>query len=213
MATLSELMEGVRNNGFDSMQDSKIELAVTRADRRIRSLRRWRFLRYTTTLSTVAASQQVSTASITDLRAIESVRLVDPTYGDNLTPISFQDYKNLSLSGSDATGLPRFWTEGNGQILVWPTPQAVYSLSVDYIGTGTDMVSPTDVSDIPDPYSEVIEWSATAALAARERDTALQQIAKVEYAERLVELRNQHELGQRQSSLTVQESGFFNEWI
>lgn len=214
--TLDQLTADVRNMGFDKFSDSVVQRAIINIDRRVRGMRRWKFLLKTNeALTTTSGTNSVSLAAITDLRDIESVRLVNnvqTSYVWDLQPLTFQAFKTVSF-GFNNSGQPEYWTERNGTLLFWPTPNRAYTISVDYIGTGTTLSAGSDVSSIPDTYAGLLAWGAAMELFIRERNSTEYQNAKIEFNERLSEMVRQQNLDQRQDSNTVGQTGIYEDWV
>jgi hypothetical protein len=100
-----------------------------------------------------------STASNVD-RIIQVFQDVLPYQLLETTPEYFQSYNPGFLS----TGTPRLYCaagiDSNGfpQFRLWPNPDAVINLQIDFYTTATDMVADTDVSIIP------AKWHTTTLL-------------------------------------------------
>ena len=68
---------------------------------------------------------------------------------------------------------------------VWPYPDEVYTIGIDYLIEPPDLANPTDTPILPVPYHDVLVFGALKQIAMRERD--LWSIGNYgnEYAQRL----------------------------
>lgn len=78
------------------------------------------------------------------------------------------------LALDTGTGWPIYWSWRNGQVIVFPRPDAAYTVSLDYIRTlaTTEFDDDTDVLPFPEQYHPIVADLARAILAGRQRDWA-----------------------------------------
>lgn len=209
---MSDATAGIQAKGYGSDSESAQFVAVQAELRRIYGLRRWKWLDATGTLTTTVDNDLVATTSLTDLRAIDAVRV---SYGtteyDDLEWMPTQQLRDLSHAERESA-TPRYWTQLGSAIRLHPRPERVYTLTVDY---GKLPALPTVAGStmvLPDQYLDVVVWAGVRDLAFRQRDWTGQAAAKTLHDEVLTEMIREDSLEQRQSPTTVQHSSFWDNY-
>src|SRR6202000_675869 len=108
-------------------------------------------------------------------------------------------------------GAPRYWTENNGTITIWPATDGGYMLGIDYFKDPPDRAALTDVPLLPAVYHDVLVWGVIQELAFRERDIWGQELSQGYFQTRYKQMQEENMLRQRQSSSRVKKSGFYND--
>tara|TARA_R110000744_G_scaffold104966_3_gene200841 strand:+ start:2951 stop:3607 length:657 start_codon:yes stop_codon:yes gene_type:complete len=198
MSTFLELCQDLRQEaGFTGSgptsvinqagQYAKIVTWVNRAYLEILTQREdWDFMWGTTTFNTVASQNYyVSTDDVATWgnAAIYDVSL---TKTDE-TPIDFIQYVDFFeeyLIGVPLTGRPKYFTiRPDGAVLLYPTPDKVYTFTANYYKQAKKMVANTEVPSLPSQYHPLILYKALAHCTANTEDFNTYQ-----YAERQVDL-------------------------
>ena len=100
-------------------------------DRMIALERRWPFFQKSYSLSTVANQREYAISSIGTGDVLEITSVVDTTNGgQRLTLIAHEDAEAVWNGSSDLTGRPMHFSFWEGNIHIWPKPNAVYALAL-----------------------------------------------------------------------------------
>lgn len=210
MTQLAEYVTLVRDKGYDGTSgttDAMVGRAVNAARRRLIKDRRWRFLETAnTSLVTVALNPVVSLASITGLAHVDAVR---PVLAGVERETEFQPLQELRHRQTvlPATGIPHTWTRRNASLLLYPTPDVVYTLNIEYVARLDDLAGATE-DTIPEDLQDLVAWAAVPDLAFRQRDSAAMQMAEAQYQQLLRQAAAQENVQQRQASRQVR-SGYW----
>jgi len=95
-----------------------------------------------------------------DLMAIFSIK--DMTNGRRLKPTSVQDIEDMG----SVSGPPRWFSHYGEGILVFPGPDAVYSLSMRYRMRPTRLSANADLTVMPEEFDWAIVWGAASDMNA-----------------------------------------------
>lgn len=216
---LTALVAAVGNRGFafpNTATDptNPIFIELNNAMRYINSAQRWPWCAVRATLtSTVAGTQAYVLSGITDYFLMDAVRLTD-AQGNNLDlqHLDPEDYASRTweiVGAGTQTARPYWWTEYAGAISLFPIPDGVYTITIDYFRLPPDLSAGTDVPAIPAAYHNVIVDRAVWALNGRERDWIGRQDAAQAFQLSYSQMLNEYMLRQRQSSSSVRKSGFY----
>lgn len=131
--------------------------------RRLYGQRRWKFLQTSANVNTVAGdvTVPVPATSIT----LEAVNLDDGP----LTAVPVEQLRQHEVD-VPLRGAPYEWARWGSTIRLYPTPDAVYSLVVEYIARIAPPTADSDVLSWPDEHLDVLTWDLVFRLAARQRD-------------------------------------------
>lgn len=91
---------------------------------------------------------------------------------DNYGPLGFYSRKHLDewYPTSAATGTPRFYSVSGDQLLLFPTPEAVFSVTEVFQQYEPALTAGTDVPLMPLPFHTVIVHAAAEELLLRMRE-------------------------------------------
>lgn len=185
----------------------QIEL-LNSAYRTICGLHRWDWLtKQNSSITTVIGTRTYDLAAITDLLSVDAVHLeagtnyIEPTYKP---PLELRD-----LAHSDrANGVPLHWTILAQDLQLWPSPDKVYTVTIDYIMDPPDLVA-AGAGPVFDPtHHDVLVWGAAKELAYRERDWSAVAYAKQFYDTQLAQMERSYGIKQRQNPSHVRQSDF-----
>lgn len=207
---LGQLQAAVQAYGYGTDTAAQQLVFINAAYREIHSKQRWPFLEaFDTSLSTTPGVNTVSIATLggaTPYRNIDAVRIfTDGTAnsGQDMDYIQPQEMRTHETEYSDWSGKPTNWSIIDQTIHVWPFPDGVYTLGIDYIIEPPDLAISTDIPILPLPYHDVIVFGALKQIAMRERDLWSIGNYGAEYQRRLQEFEEEYFLRQRQTSSTV----------
>lgn len=194
--------------GFGTDSASAQNAAINRVYRRVLGLRRWDFLEATTTDPIAAGESTVTLPS--DFKRIDRLDLVDAA-GDPLY-MAFKTYNEFQDQARSFTerGTPCWWTERAGVVSIWPTADAAYTATLDYIKHAPDLTDDSHIPLLPVEYHDILVYGAAAELAARERDWSMHGVMSNSHTTRLGEMVAEHGVRQRQNDRTVRRSGFWD---
>lgn len=143
-------------------------------------------------LRTQESSETISTVAGTTSYALpeDFARIIDlhnPTTQELLTPIDIRSFDALPAS----TGLPYSYVVIGNQILLYPTPNAIYSLSVRYWQMPQDMVNENDTPAVPAQYQELLIAFAMKKAFLREDDWQAAQVWEGQWEKGMLKLRGE----------------------
>lgn len=115
-----------------------------------------KFLKASATLTTVASQQEyvIATDVASNVEKILSIVSRDPEY--YLDELNKQDLLSMDPNITDEESDPYIYYVQDTQLGLYPTPNAVKTLYVDYIKFATDLTADDDVADIPLRWTQVI---------------------------------------------------------
>jgi hypothetical protein len=208
--TLADIQAGIQARGYATDTAATQTILINTTGRAITLLRRWRWREAAANLTTVLGNPSVSLAPLTNMQDIDAIRL-SVSAQDNSDLTYWESGKLRERLQIDQTNArPRHWTRYAGGVLVYPRPDAVYSLPADYLIGWTDLVAPTDVPVLPQEYRDLLVYGPLMDLAERERDIWQKYIWQDAYNSLLQTMQAADGREPRQTSLRVVESGFFH---
>lgn len=187
MATFSDLTQEVLDHQFSPTQyKTYIEGKLNQAQDYVAAQVDVRALLTTQAITTTANTQAYSLP--TNLQ-----RLYNVFYTDNVGqrfPLYQQDIQEFD-SLAPSTGQPnRYCIEGNS-IRLYPTPNAVYNLSVRYYRLPTELVNANDVPETPPEYWDLMVNFALWHCFERENDYNAAEYHKNRFMEDLAKARGE----------------------
>lgn len=207
---LSEIRTAIQTHGYGTDTATQQTSMVNAIYRRIAGEHRWPWLEaQSTALSTTIADPDYSLAAITDLQHIEAVRLTSGTNYVDLEYIQPQDLRALEHIDRDS-GAPQKWTYMNSVLRLWPAPDKVYVMTIDYIKRPTALAADGDTPIFDSTYHDLLVWGCVSKLAFRERDWSAKNFADAEYRACYDEMKRSYGLKQRQNAQHVQRSSFWD---
>lgn len=137
--------------------------------------------------ATVTDQEQYTLGDTLQLQFINSIRC----NGVKLEFMQFNDaeeYISKNDPGKVSRGIPQFWYEWGGVVMLYPLPDAVYNLTIFFFKTPSPRVNMTDLLNVPDQYfNRVIDfvmreaykmdeqWDAAAVMDASFENKLLSQ--------------------------------------
>jgi hypothetical protein len=208
--TLAQLQTSIQALGYEADSAAPQIEFINQFKRRVEGLRRWDFLeRENTTLVTAVGSTTVNLAGVTDLRDIDALRIADGTNYYLLKYLPQQAFSDRAHLDRD-NGVPQYWTWANNTLSVYPRPDLVYTVTMEYLKYSPDLAVGTDVPSWPLPYHDILVFGPASSMAIRQRDQSLYGICYGQYKERLDEMTKAHGIKQRQTRREVETSGLWN---
>jgi hypothetical protein len=130
---------------------------------------------------------------------IHASTLVYPA-GNRILLESTMDSLHVTDPGNLRTGYPVRWAQNKYQstavagvnvatVYIWPKPDLIYTIQVDGILTGIDLVNPTDVPVLPDDFHDILELYGIADELFKTQKTADARVFEAKAESRLKELR------------------------
>lgn len=169
----------------------------------------WPFREVTGTLSTVAGTQEYdlsSNFSDLDENNITSVSL----QGNSSRKLTYWPFQQLRANQPDfdliGSSVPERYYLKAGKIGLWPVPNAVYTVAIDYSLTPTELSGDSDTPVIPVSYREALGQYALSLEHDFNTDPDLAQKAMNRY-EQIVTLARQNLLAQPNDTNAVRILG------
>ncbi len=208
--SLQTLRTAIQQRGYSTDSADAQNEMINSYYRRVIGMRRWPFLEASGTFPTVVGTGTYNMpALLPDLLHIRAVRAEIGTKYPALTyrdQEDFRDYEHADRSN----GSPMYWTRIGNAIRLWPKPDRVYTITVDYVKDAPDLVGDSDVTQIPSAYQDVLVWGPIIDLAYRERDYAGMKEARANYQSLVNDMINEYGLRQQQTSSEVASSGYWD---
>lgn len=150
---------------------------------------KWKWMRGTATVNTVAGDRDYAVAEFsgaTRHRAwITSSARIYKTSQDSETTLfylSYEDWLAAYNIGSQVQGRPVHYTIGpNNVILLGPTPDDVYTVTIDFYKSVHELASNTDVPELPADYHYAIVYRTLMKYARFESAPEIYDDARDEY--------------------------------
>ena len=207
--TLAEYVQLVEDLGFDGTTDAIKERAVNSARQRVCRDGRWNFTQSDSqSLTTTAGTAEVAATGITNFLRPDAVRLLD---GDDPVPLAWQPYQLLRERQTQEpdVGQPVFWTERNGTLIFFPTPDRAYTVDLEYVFVPADLAGETE-DDMPEHLASLVQWAAAVDILFRQRDLAAASAADGHYKNTLLPAAfSQDKTYQRQNPRRVRKTGIW----
>lgn len=109
-----------------------------------------RIIKGTATLPTVIGTR------VYTFPAVSIMEIMTLFYnGKPIDPVAYQEAQTYIVKNDPTftlTGTPVFWYEWGPNLNLYPTPDAVGTLSMDYVGYPTDVTTGADTLAVPDSY-------------------------------------------------------------
>jgi hypothetical protein len=149
LANLGEIQTAVQARGYGSdTAAAQIEFANA-CYREIVRERRWSWREATTTAVTVVGNPVVNLAAITDLdQRPDAIRLEIATTYIDLDYVEPEELRAREHTDR-ANAAPYCWTWYAGQLRLYPRPDKVYTVDVDYMKKYTPLAIAGDIPLIP----------------------------------------------------------------
>ena len=152
---------------------------------------------YTATAATLTIRKMFYSTDSTVDRIMQVFQDVLPYQLLETSPEFFQAFNPGFLS----TGTPRMYmpsgldSSGYPQFRLWPNPDAVINLRIEYQKTATDMSADADVSVIPAKWHTTILVTGALWQAYRFLEDSGYQVAREEFTAGIEEMKQEYEIG------------------
>lgn len=208
--TLADLKALIQAQGYGT-DTTAIQTTMIRGSlRRLYGIRRWQFLRTTSTAfsATVANAGSIDISSLGRGIMIDSVRIGLGTDTRDMTPTEEVELERERHIDTEP-GFPRRWARTADTLLVYPIPDATYPLTIVAQALTTLPSADGDTIVWPETHIWCVVFEVLIQLCRRQRDRQGEQNAKQDFADALVELMRDEEFGNRQGDLEV---GHWDGW-
>lgn len=184
--TFKEIQDEVLAAGFAETYRTRVKQWVNDAQARIAANIDLRSFQATATANTVAGTATVNLAA--DFRRLRYVFIDPGATSDNipLTPLEGpEDYDSLPT----ISGQPESFTVKGTQLVLWPTPNAVVSLSIAYFRNPATLTADGDVPELANPpYHDALVEYATWHAFRREGDPERAKVWQDQFESSLLDL-------------------------
>lgn len=156
---LSDYRTLASDHGFGDLAFSVVDRETNFALQDVCRRERWPWLERATTAATVAGTQTLTLPADFD----DLIALTIPTVGVVLEPIRLDDYQHLIAGDDTDQNIPAYYVFiGGGStgaapaLRLWPIPDAIYTLALDYRAVPATLALTTDTPGMPSQYHEVV---------------------------------------------------------
>lgn len=150
----TRIQQKLDNTNFDT---SKLNQFINDGIRDILNTRRFVFMEAETSLTTTAATDDLSTLP-TDFQVPLSLRIYSPT--NNSTLLTYMEYEDFDtmMPNPNLVGqtIPFSWYIFNRVPKVYPFADNVYTIKMKYVKKPTELTVDADIPEIPEEFSEVV---------------------------------------------------------
>lgn len=115
------------------------------------------------------------------------IELSKPEVTELLRPVSRQEFDVFTAS----TGRPVVYVISSDEIFLYPTPDAVYEISLRYWRLPQDMTKDADLPEIPAQYHDLLVAYAMSKAYARENDYQASNFWKTEWEAGVMKMRGE----------------------
>jgi len=188
--TLQQIRDYVRSHidlEVEDLPDAVLDVFIREGSKRVeRAEKRWPFYEAEYTLNTVASTEDYDIEDTFGVTLSEITSIVTPSHG----PIKWigRDVGDTHFPLDTATtGEPVAWSEWGGSLRLYPTPDAVYSLSVRGYRESTDWIAEGagGEPDLPDDLHNCVAQWALARAYAQQDDPEMAQLFERQFADEL----------------------------
>lgn len=159
----------------------------------------WNFLRgrdeFDTVASTNAYLPQSSGNDVVLQDSFVSCYLASAGLSDEkrLAPVHWDDFNGRYNIGDVDEGRPTMFTiNPAGQYVLYPTPDAVYTIGFDFTSLPVELTNSTDTPAIPERHHMTIVYLALTYYAEYEDDMSLYQVAQQQFNRRINRLEREY---------------------
>lgn len=154
---------------------SRIQEAIQTAIDHYETRRFW-FNEKTTSIVTTPSTREVSLSA--DVVEFDSVKMNTSTYGHTLTPRTYTYIDESDTSVGSYEGIPEDYAIYGNSLVLYPTPDATYTISVSYLYRLADLSATADTNAWMTTAEELIRKRAKAdvKLNVLEDPSALSQM-------------------------------------
>lgn len=205
---LSDIRDAAQALGYGSDTAAQQTIFINDCYREITSKLRWPFLeKQDSTLVTVAGTG-IYSLPMSDWRNLDAVRLQQTTSQIyvNTQYMQPQDFRDLEHTDR-FTGTSYRWTQLDQKLHLFPIPDDVYTIVIDYIFEPPDLVNDGDVPVLPTPYHDILVWGCVESAAYRSRDWIGRQFAQSKKEQKIQRMEEEYLIRQRQTSSHVKKTG------
>lgn len=218
LRTLAQLRASLEGLGFGTDLATVQNGWLNDEYRELAAMRRWKWLEARTTTTTVAGTSAYTLSPTPTIRNLDRVLLAgaDGTdYRLDWKPTNWVVRKLHEYPQISDHNIPQYWTWFNGQILLYPIPDAAYTLQVDYTANVTPMASDTDTPALmPEAYDGLLVWGAAERAAARQNNWLTRDYFAGKRQQLLNQMEAEYSKEQTQNADEVEWTGFWDRpWL
>lgn len=211
--TVEEVLTKLRALGYGTDTEAAQIASLDGIHKRILNARRWTFLetQVANIPTVVGTGSYALTTFASNVKHIDALRLELNGSGLPLDYVNVQDFRDLENEFPE-NGTPRYWTRKGSSIFLWPKPDAIYKMTLDYIPTPTTLTAKANNVVIPDSHVDILAWATAMPITFRERDWDAHNFARQMYAELYAEMLAQYGMTDRQTTKHVVDSGWYDQY-
>jgi len=206
---LGQLRTALQARGYATDTATQQTELINAVYREVSGYRRWDWLQAAGGSTTVVGQDTVSTGGITNLVSIDTVRVLFGTSYYDLEYLTPTEFDTRAYVDRDV-GTPQYWTYQKGDLYLWPRPDKVYQVDINYIKDPPDLTADADTPLFPATYHDLLVWGALRDIAHRERDWAASDHANARFETLLARMTAAHGMKQRQAPRQVRRSDFWS---
>lgn len=202
-----EFKTRVKSYGYGTADETIIGIWLNQSYNDLAMRWKWPWLEKTTTITTAAGSP--TTALPADFMHWGRLRAGADNYvPEYVDAMDMRDYHPAKKYTTEQ-GVPRYYSLFSELINWYPTPDAVYTYSLDYWKTPTEMSAGTDVTDVPDEYADVLVLMAVQRASIREQDFTKQQYMATQAEAQIQQMIRNAKSRQKQEAARAAMPGYY----
>jgi hypothetical protein len=210
--TAGDILTKVQALGYGTDTEAAQIVGLDSVHKRVCNTRRWRFLLDQEDIGdTRAGTGTYALDTLDETRQVDAVRINNTTDKYLLEHEEFDMLRDREHIYRD-TGIPQYWAVIGTDLHLWPIPDGVYEMTVDYVIQPAALTLTTDTISIPDSHADILVWLTLMNVTFRERDWDGHNFARQMYAELLAEMLAQFGITDRQTAKHVISSGFHDKF-
>ena len=173
------------------LTDALVNAWLQEAHSRISTDKRLPFFDKDYSFDTVAGDQTYTLSAIgSDLAEVQAIH--GPRY--SLQYIAHDDAKRMwpSNVAAGTQTEPTHWSRRVDDVVLWPTPNAVYSMQVEGLRKPAVFPSPATTPDLPEEFHDAVQLYALAKAYAQQDDAPMSALLMTQFDQLLRTLTNRH---------------------
>lgn len=163
------------------LPDDDADLLLNRTYWEIQEKFHLREVESSSTFNTVVGTRQYDLPPSFESLRISAIKDPDSELHSQLIRISIKDYENIYSEDTEQQGMPQKYFRGNANIILWPTPDEIYTIILHYRQQLSDLSDDNINPQLPRSWQEMLLMGAVYRAFIRNNDYNKGNNAKAHY--------------------------------
>lgn len=210
---LGDMILEIQDHGFEDTSVERLTGFLNDAYYDICSRQPWPFLEKSTTVNTVAAQETLDVPADFD----KALRLAIDSQAQTLQPARLDDVTSRFNGALTDSGLPFLYFFVASAVHLYPIPDTVYTITLRYLATPTELANNTDTPLLPTKHHRAIVLGALVDAYRMEDDPGNADIFEQQFEKRIATMaediwKRQYDRPERIYTLYENDSDEFDPW-